>query len=147
MINHTTTARTQAVPPISVVATSDAMRRVEREALFAACGNARVLLSGERGVGKAAIARFIHEHSHRSAHEFRTINCKGLPDRQVESKLFGHAQGSFAGADRDKPGLLESIAGGTVFLDDVDALGARMQALLLRFLETREFQRIGRMVN
>ena len=119
------------------------MRRVVRGALFAARGNTNVLISGERGVGKAAIARFIHEHSHRGRYGFRTINCKGLPELLIESNLFGHVQGSFAGAYSDKPGLLETVLGGTVFLDDVDGLSPRMQTRLLRFLETGEYQRIG----
>ncbi len=126
-----------------MVGSSDAMRRVEREALLAARGDANVLITGERGVGKAAFARFIHEHSDRSPHGFATINCEGLPDLLFESELFGHVQGSFAGAYRDKPGLLESVPGGTVFLDEVGALSERMQARLLRFLETGEYRRIG----
>ena len=119
------------------------MRRVEREALLAARGNTNVLITGERGVGKSAVARFIHERSDRSAQGFATIKCEGLPDLLVESELFGHVRGSFAGAYRDKPGLLESVPGGTVFLDEVGALSPKMQARLLRFLETGDYQRIG----
>ena len=119
------------------------MRRVEREALLAARGHANVLITGERGVGKSAVARFIHAHSDRSPQGFAMIKCEGLPDLLVESELFGHVRGSFAGAYRDKPGLLESVPGGTVFLDEVGALSARMQARLLRFLATGEYQRIG----
>lgn len=143
MISHTTAARTQDAAPIRVIGSSAAMRRVVREALFAARGNLNVLISGEPGVGKAAIARFIHEHSHRRLHAFRTIDCKGLPDLLVESKLFGHVQGSFAGAYSDKPGLLESVFGGTVLLDNVDGLSMRMQGRLLEFLETGDYQRAG----
>jgi DNA-binding NtrC family response regulator len=71
------------------------------------------------------------------------LNCEGLPDLLVESELFGHTQGSFAGAYRDKPGLLASVRGGTVFLDEVGALSPRMQARLLRFLATGEYLGIG----
>jgi len=126
-----------------VVGSSDAMRRVEREALLAARGNANVLITGERGVGKSAVARFIHERSDRSAHGFAMIKCEGLPDLLVESELFGHVRGSFTGAYRDKPGLLELVPGGTIFLDEVGALSPTIQARLLRFLETGEYRRIG----
>jgi DNA-binding NtrC family response regulator len=72
-----------------------------------------------------------------------TLNCAGLPDTLLESELFGHARGSFTGAYRDKPGLLEMGKAGTVFLDEVGEMSPRMQVVLLRFLETGEIQRIG----
>ena len=143
MICHTTASSVYEVPPVRVIGDSVAMRRVVRAALFAARGSAHVLISGEPGVGKVAIARFIHEHSHRSRLGFRTVNCKDLPEPLIESSLFGHVQGSFAGAYSDKPGSLESVPGGTVVLNDVDALSATLQRRLLRFLETGEYQRIG----
>jgi len=126
-----------------LVGSSDAIRRVELKALMAARVDKNVLITGERGVGKAVVARFIHEHSDRSQKGFAVLNCEGLPDLLVESELFGHLQGSFAGAYRDKPGLLASVNGGTVFLDEVGALSPRMQARLLRFLATGEYLGIG----
>jgi len=138
-----TRSRTHETAAIRVIGTSDAIRRVEREALLAARVNANVLITGEAGVGKAVVARFIHERSDRSAHKFGTIKCAGLPDRLIESTLFGHLQGSFAGAYRDKPGLLESVTGGTVLLEEIDAMSLWMQARLLRFLQTGEYRPIG----
>ena len=134
---------TRVMPRIQLVGSSHAMRRVHREAVLAARLNASVLISGERGVGKTSIARFIHEHSDRSANGFAVLHCEGLPDLLVESELFGHVRGSFAGAYRDKPGLLESVRGGTLFLDEVGTLSPRMQARLLRFLATGEYLGIG----
>jgi len=135
--------RKHPMPRVRMVGSSHAMRRVEREALLAARLNANVLITGERGVGKAVVAQFIHEHSDRSIHGLATINCAGLPDLLVESALFGHVRGTFAGGYRDKPGLVESVAGGTIFLDEVGGLSPRMQTRLLWFLETGEYQRMG----
>jgi DNA-binding NtrC family response regulator len=143
MISHRTANWFEEVPPIRVVGTSDAMRRVQRTALMAARGNGNVLIDGERGVGKAVVARFIHQHSHRSAAGFATIKCDGLPDLLFESALFGHKHGSFAGAYRDKRGLVDAVAGGTIFIDEVGALSLRSQERLLRFLETGEYRPIG----
>ena len=123
---------------IRLVGNSEAIRRVESKALMAARVDKNVLITGERGVGKAVVARFIHEHSERADKGFAVLNCEGLPDLLVESELFGHRQDSFPGAYRDKPGLLASVRGGTVFLDEVGALSPRMQARLLRFLATGE---------
>jgi DNA-binding NtrC family response regulator len=130
-------------PRIRLVGNSQPMRRVEREALLAARLNANVLITGERGVGKTAVARFIHEHSDRSRLGFATINCEGLAETQFQSALFGHAQGSLPGACRDKLGLLDSTRGGTVFLDEVSALSPKMQARLLWFLESGEYLPLG----
>jgi two-component system NtrC family response regulator len=134
---------TNVRPRVRMVGRSHAMRRAEREGLLAARLNANVLVTGERGVGKALLARFIHEHSDRSIHGFATINCAGLPDMLVESALFGHVKGSFAGGYRDKPGLVDAVAGGTIFLNEVGNLSERMQTRLLWFLQTGEYQRMG----
>ena len=143
MITDRRTDWPQTVPPIRVVDTRDTLRRVERHALLAARDYANVLISGEPGAGKAGLARFIHENSDRATRGFATINCERLPDRLIESELFGHVQGSFTGAYRDKPGLFESVPGGTIFLDQVEALSLRTQGRLLRFLETGDYVRMG----
>src|SRR6185437_7870427 len=105
--------------------------------------DAKVMITGETGVGKEVVSRLIHHQSARSSAALVTLNCAGLPDSLLESELFGHTRGSFTGAYRDKPGLLEMAHNGTVFLDEVGEMSPRMQVVLLRFLETGELQRIG----
>jgi transcriptional regulator with PAS, ATPase and Fis domain len=122
---------------------SPAIRELEQEVEFAARSDAKVLITGESGVGKEILARQIHRRSNRSHCQLLTINCAGLPESLLESELFGHVRGAFTGAYRDKVGLLELANRGTIFMDEVGEMTLRMQALLLRFLETGEIQRVG----
>jgi transcriptional regulator with PAS, ATPase and Fis domain len=126
-----------------LIGRSPAIRLVEEEAGYAARSDAKVLLTGESGVGKEVVARLIHREGSRRNATFVAINCAGVPDTLLESELFGHERGSFTGAYRDKPGLLETADRGTVFLDEVGEMSVRMQGMLLRFLETGELQRVG----
>ena len=129
--------------PLLLVGASLAIRNVEEEIHHAARSDAKVLVTGESGVGKEIVARLIHDRSGRSRNPLVTINCAGFPDTLLESELFGHVKGSFTDAHRDKKGWLETAHGGTVFMDEVGEMSLRMQALLLRFLETGEIQRVG----
>jgi transcriptional regulator with PAS, ATPase and Fis domain len=127
----------------NIIGTSTAVKQIRVEVECAARSDAKVLLTGESGSGKDIAARVIHQLSARSQMSFVTINCVSVPDSLLEAELFGHVRGSFTGAYRDRPGLLETANKGTVFLDEVCEMSPRMQALLLRFLETGEIQRVG----
>ena len=105
--------------------------------------DAKILITGESGVGKELVALSVHSKSARSARPFITVNCAGLPETLLESELFGHVKGSFTGAYRDKPGMLEKADEGSIFLDEIGEMSLRMQGMLLRFLETGELQRVG----
>jgi len=128
---------------LTMLGVSAAIRGVEEEVDHAARSGAKVLITGESGVGKEVVARLIHTRGTRRHAPMVTINCAGIPDSLLESELFGHVKGSFTDAHRDKAGYLEQAHGGTIFLDEIGEMSLRMQALLLRFLETGEIQRVG----
>jgi len=117
----------------------DLLQEIERVAR----SDAKVLVTGESGVGKELVALAVHTRSLRADKPFVAVNCAGLPETLLESELFGHVKGSFTGAYRDKPGKLEMADQGTVFLDEIGEMTLRMQGLLLRFLETGELQKVG----
>ena len=128
---------------VRLIGRSSAIRAIESEIDQASRSDAKVLITGETGVGKEVVSRLIHHRSARVSAPLVTLNCAGLPDSLLESELFGHVRGSFTGAYRDKPGLLEMAPNGTVFLDEVGEMSPRMQVVLLRFLESGEIQRVG----
>ena len=128
---------------VRMVGASMQMRAVEAETKRAARSDAKILVTGESGVGKELVAQLLHRYSARSTKPFVAMNCVGVPDSLLESELFGHLRGSFTGAYRDKLGLLEQAYGGTLFMDEVGEMSLRMQALLLRFLDDGDIQRVG----
>lgn len=124
---------------------SPKMRLAVETARKAAISKATVLLLGESGTGKEVFARAIHAWSQRKSDPFITINCVGLSKDLLETELFGHEKGAFTGAHQLKKGKMELAHGGTVFLDEVGDISAELQTKLLRFLQEREFERVGGM--
>jgi transcriptional regulator with PAS, ATPase and Fis domain len=118
---------------------ADAIKR----ATLVAPTEATVLLQGESGTGKEVMARLIHTRSPRGNRPFVAINCAALPENLLESELFGYERGAFTGAQQAKPGQVEIAAGGVLFLDEVSEMSLAAQAKFLRFLQEREFQRLG----
>jgi transcriptional regulator with GAF, ATPase, and Fis domain len=119
------------------------MREVLRLAERSAKGDAKVLITGETGVGKDIVASYIHRMSARRRTEYVAVNCAGVTESLLESELFGHLKGSFTGAFRDKLGKMVLADRGSLFLDEVGEMSLRMQGLLLRFLENGEIQPVG----
>jgi DNA-binding NtrC family response regulator len=126
-----------------VVGQSPQMSRALDVAKKAAASRSTVLLLGESGTGKEIFARAIHSWSDRSNKPFVAINCVGLSKALLESELFGHEKGAFTGALQVKKGKIELAQGGTVFLDEVGDISTELQTKLLRFLQEREFERVG----
>jgi transcriptional regulator with PAS, ATPase and Fis domain len=129
--------------PISLLGTSLMVARLRHEVEVSGRCDSKVLITGESGSGKEVVAHAIHACSARRRSRMLAINCAGFPDSLLESELFGHQRGSFTGAVRDRPGLIETADGSTLFMDEVCEMSLRMQALLLRFLETGETHRVG----
>jgi two-component system response regulator AtoC len=128
---------------IEIVAASEAMREAVRLAERVATTDANVLITGESGSGKDALARFIHAHSARAGWPLVKIDCATLPADLLEAELFGYERGAFTGASEAKPGRLEAAHRGTVILDEIAHLSLDSQAKLLRVIEHREFERLG----
>lgn len=122
---------------------SATMLRLLKTARQAAESEATILLVGESGTGKNVLARKIHQWSPRRERAFVVVNCTTLSEQLLESELFGHVRGSFTGAVKDKPGRLEAADGGTVFLDEIADLGLALQTKFLRFVQERNFERVG----
>jgi NtrC-family two-component system response regulator AlgB len=133
----------ESVPEADFETTSPRMKAVFDLIARAADSDASVLLRGENGTGKGVLARALHAQSSRAARPFVTVNCPTLSEDLLTSELFGHARGAFTGAVRDQIGRVEAAEGGTLFLDEIGEISPGLQAKLLRFLQEKQFERIG----
>src|SRR6267154_1167531 len=117
----------RARPRVDLIGRSAEIVDLQQEIDRVARSDAKVLITGESGVGKEIVARAGHFRGPRASNVFAPVNCAGLPETLLESELFGHVKGSFTGAYRDKPGKLEVADEGTIFLDEVGEMTLRMQ--------------------
>ena len=144
------TAQTATVPLLEelgdnrfFLAASPSMLEIHRQVKLLAGVDVTVLLLGESGTGKEVIAHLIHKHSRRGRHKFLNVNCAALPADLLESELFGHQQGAFTGAIKDRAGKFEQANRGTLLLDEIGEMTAQMQAKLLHVLQDGQFTRLG----
>ncbi len=126
-----------------IIGESVPMKALRQQLSLMAGTNGRVLIYGESGTGKELVAHAIHAHSPRASEAFVEVNCAAIPEDLIESELFGHRQGSFAGAPSDKVGKLQKADGGTLFLDEVGDMSLKTQAKVLRALEDQRFEPVG----
>jgi len=126
-----------------MIAVDPAMKKVVALADQVAASEASILITGESGVGKEVIAKYVHEHSKRAARPLISINCAAIPENLLESELFGHEKGAFTGAVARRIGKFEEASGGTLLLDEISEMDIRLQAKLLRVLQERTIDRVG----
>ena len=127
----------------SIVFRDEAMARVIKLAQQIATSDASILITGESGVGKEVMARFVHEKSKRATKPFVSVNCAAIPENLLESELFGHEKGAFTGAVARRIGKFEEADGGTLLLDEISEMDVRLQAKLLRAIQERVIDRVG----
>jgi NtrC-family two-component system response regulator AlgB len=129
--------------PSAIVTLNPRMQKVLDTAKKVAVTDSSILITGESGTGKTLLAKLIHDASPRVKGPFAVVNCATLSENLLESELFGHIRGSFTGAVKDKMGRLQVADTGTVFLDEIGEISPSLQTKLLRFLQDREFERVG----
>jgi NtrC-family two-component system response regulator AlgB len=132
-----------AVPELELATRSAALQAALDTVRRAAGSGAAILLRGENGTGKGVLARLLHVSSPRAGGPFVVVHCPTLSEELLASELFGHARGAFTGAVKDQPGKVEVAHGGTLFLDEIAEIAPSLQAKLLRFLQDKEFERVG----
>ncbi|MBL4644911.1 MAG: sigma-54-dependent Fis family transcriptional regulator, partial [Rhizobiales bacterium] len=125
------------------IGSSAAMQSIYRTIDNAAPSSATVFITGESGTGKELCAEAIHQKSPRNAKPFVTLNCGAIPENLMESEIFGHVKGAFTGAIANRDGLAKQANGGTLFLDEVCEMSPALQVKLLRFIQTKTFQKVG----
>jgi NtrC-family two-component system response regulator AlgB len=130
-------------PQVRLHSHNTTMERVIDTARRAAPSDAVILLRGESGTGKSIFATAIHQWSPRARKPLGVVSCPAIPSELIESELFGHVKGAFTGAVRDNPGRIAFCEGGTLFLDEIADLAPSLQTKLLRFIEDKQFERLG----
>ena len=133
----------RAQPALDTSSASPPMRQVYDLIARAAKTDAQVLFRGETGTGKTALARLLHDEGARRDRPFGVVNCPTLSADLLASELFGHARGAFTGAVKDQPGRVDAADGGTLFLDEIGEMPVALQAKLLRFLQDKQYERVG----
>lgn len=136
-------SETTTEPFEGVIAASSAMMKVCKGLEKVAGADVSVLFTGESGTGKEVMAKALHRLSSRATGPFVAINCAAIPENLLESELFGHEKGSFTGAVQQQLGKVEGAEGGTLFLDEIGDMPLPLQAKVLRFLQERQFERVG----
>ncbi|HEX5706249.1 MAG TPA: sigma-54 dependent transcriptional regulator [Pyrinomonadaceae bacterium] len=136
-------ARTGGGDDFGIIGRQPAIEQIHAVIRTAAASDASVLIEGESGTGKELIAAAFHFQSPRAERAFTRINCAAIPQELIESELFGYRKGAFTGADRDKRGLIEATAGGTLLLDEIAEMPIHLQTKLLRVLQERKLRRLG----
>ncbi len=126
-----------------IICRDESMSRVIELAEQVAPSNANILITGESGVGKEVMARFLHRKSNRTDKPFISVNCAAIPEALLESELFGHEKGAFTGAIARRIGKFEEADGGTLLLDEISEMDTRLQSKLLRAIQEREIDRVG----
>jgi len=133
----------QLLPKSVIVGESVPMKALRQQIQIMAPTNGRVLIFGESGTGKELVARAIHSQSMRKDEMFVEVNCAAIPEDMIESELFGHRQGAFAGATADKEGTFQKAHGGTLFLDEIGDMSLKTQSKVLRTLDEQRFAPVG----
>ncbi len=142
--NETLKKRVDSLESVEdLIGKSEAIKRVLKEVESVAPTNSSVIITGESGTGKELVARAIHANSLRKFYPLVSVHCGALTESLLESELFGHEKGSFTGALYNRKGRFEMADSGTIFLDEIATISAKMQVELLRVLETKSFMRVG----
>ena len=139
----TANAKTESAAREALIGNSQAMKQLLAIIDRIAPMDSSVLITGATGTGKELVAHAIHEQSRRANAPFIDINCSAIPESLLEAELFGHQRGTFTGANETRRGLFEEATGGTIFLDEIDALALPAQAKLLRVVQERTLRRVG----
>lgn len=130
-------------PEVRLHSNNASMQRVIETAKTAAASEAIILMQGESGTGKSVLAQAVHAWSNRAGKPMAVVSCPAIPTELLESELFGHIRGAFTGAVKDNPGRIATCEGGTLLLDEIADLAPSVQAKLLRFIQDKEYERLG----